>query len=252
MQPYTGHLYATLKGQNDRAILHLLPAAKACILRWRAFFCLLIIEPMKYRRPIADLETAPAEILIQYDSSLTGLGVLISRIKGEDRSEESLLMVCSLDTPFQLRGDSSYQNTMEFMGVILGLGLLAREGIHNARFRLRGDSKTSLAWAKKHRFKPGPSEATASAFLLFNQICGLWMGEEENEFILGITNVECDGLSRGKTPSQLGYAPSIIRSVVPGDALYQLICLCDPLTRLTNEMEISRLHHKMESLLLHL
>ena len=44
MRPYTGHLYATLKGQNDRAILHLLPAAQACILRWRAFFCLLILN----------------------------------------------------------------------------------------------------------------------------------------------------------------------------------------------------------------
>ena len=162
------------------------------------------------------------------------------------------MIVAGLDTPFQLKGDSSFQNTMEFMAVVLGLGLLAKEGIHNARFRLRGDSRTSLAWAKKHRFKPGPSEATASAFLLFNQVCGLCMGEEDNEFILGLINVECDGLSRGKNPAQLGYDPSIIRSILPGDTLYQLVCLCDPLTRLTDEMAISKLHHQMEGLLLRL
>ena len=219
MRPYTGHLYATLKGQNDRAVLHLLPAAKACILRWRAFFCLLILDPKKYRRPIADLETAPSDFLIEYDSSLTGLGVRIFQLGGMGRREETLVIVAGLDTPFQLKGDSSFQNTMEFMAVVLGLGLLAKEGVHNARFRLRGDSRTSLAWAKKHRFKPGPSEATASAFLLFNQVCGLCMGEEDNEFILGLINVECDGLSRGKTPAQLGYDPSIIRSILPGDTL---------------------------------
>ena len=94
----------------------------------------------------------------------------------------------------------------------------------------------------------GAVEKTIDENLSLNNAVILHKGD--SEFILGLINVDSDGLSRGKKPAQLGYDPSIIRSILPGDTLYQLVCLCDPLTRLTDEMAISKLHHQMEGLLL--
>ena len=119
------------------------------------------------------------------------------------------------------------------------------------RFRLRGDSRTALAWSQKQRFKPGPSEAAAVAFLLFAQECGLRMGEEEDDlqFILGIVNVACDSMSRGSSPTELGYHPERVRTVEKGDRLYELLEWCNPRKRAVTEAETGRRYRRMREII---
>ena len=175
----------------------------------------------------------------------------INLLSGQGQQTETLIMVAGIVTPFELEGDSSFQNSMEFIGVVLALGLLALNGFRDVRFRLRGDSKTALAWSQKQRFNTGPSEAAAVAFLLFAQECGLRMGEEEDDlqFILGIVNVACDSMSRGSSPTELGYLPELIRSVEKGDVLYELLELCNPLRRATTEGETGVRYRRMREII---
>ena len=104
-----------------------------------------------------------------------------------------------------------------------------------------------MAWSQKQRFKPGPSEAAAVAFIIFAQEYGLRMGEEEEDlqFILGIVNVACDDLSRGSSPTELGYSPELIQSVREGDRLWELLELCHPLRKATTEAETGMLYRRL-------
>jgi len=249
MKPYTGYLYEAMQGKHDAAIITLKPEATACIARFRAFLCQLVLEPERYRRKLEDLTTKTPECVIEFDASLVGIGIKIGELSGLGNANESLIMVAGIVTPFDLEGDSSFQNTMEFIAVIMALGLLASKGIRNIRFRLRGDSRTALAWSHKQRFKPGPSEAAAVAFILFAQEYGLRMGEEEEDlqFILGIVNVACDDLSRGRSPTELGYDQEIIQSIKEGDRLWELLELCHPLRRATTETETGVLYRRLRS-----
>ena len=248
MKPYTGYLYEAMQGKHDAAIITLRPEAAACIARFRAFFCQLVLEPERFRRKLSDLTTKPPAVVIEFDSSLIGTGFKISELSGQGQTMEKLTIVTGIETPFELNGDSSYQNTMEFIAVIMALGMLVSKGIRNIRFRLRGDSRTALAWSQKQRFKPGPSEAAAVAFIIFAQEYGLRMGEEKEdlEFILGIVNVACDNLSRGRSPTELGYEPELIQTVNKGDKLWELLILCNPLNRATTEVETGWLYRKLQ------
>jgi len=239
MKPYTGYLYEAMQGKHEAAIITLSPEANACVARFRAFFCQLVLEPERFRRKLTDLTTKPPEVVIEFDSSLIGIGFKIFEASGQGQTTERLVMVTGIVTPFDLKGNSSYQNTMEFIGVIMALGMLVSKGFRNIRFRLRGDSRTALAWSQRQRFKTGPSEAAAVAFIIFAQEYGLRMGEEEEDlqFILGIVNVACDDLSRGGNPTELGYSPELIQSIEEGDRLWELLELCHPLRRATTEAE---------------
>jgi len=248
MKPYTGYLYESIQGRHVAAAITLSEEARACIARWRAFFCQLMMEPEKFRRKLTDLTVMPVEWVIEYDASLYGVGTKIFRLSGKNLETETLMLVSGTVTPFELEGDSGNQNTMEFIAVVIGLGLLAAEGVRDVRFRLRGDNKTSLAWSQKQRFKTGPSEAAAVAFLLFSQECGLRMGESEDDliFIKGLVNVACDNLSRGHSPEELGYDPELIRTIEPGSRLYQLLELCHPLRRARTEIETGERYRNMK------
>ena len=58
----------------------------------------------------------PAQYIIKYDVSLTGLGVGLYAVQ-----DNQLLTYTALQLPFSVNNDSSNQNTMEFVAVILGL-----------------------------------------------------------------------------------------------------------------------------------
>jgi len=55
--------------------------------------------------------------------------------------------------PFDCKKESNYQNTCEFIGVLLGLLSLAQRGVRNVSLRLCGDSKTSLTWGLDGHFR---------------------------------------------------------------------------------------------------
>ena len=182
--------------------------------------------------------------LIEYDASLTGIGVQIFSLD-EDLNED-LRFAIGLDLDFGLESQSKYQNTMEFIAIVTGLGILAREGIHNAWIRLRGDSTSSLSWAKKESFKSGPSESAALAFLVLGRYRQLFI--EDGDHLKGILNVKCDKLSRGVKVEEMGFPPLVTRRVVEGENLHKFLTLCDPKRRAVTEVEINSLVGELKEL----
>ena len=151
MRLYVGHLYALLAGLDrgrysrggSNVRVQLSEEAKHCIRRWRAVLCLQELDGAGVRRPITEMVPREASWLIEYDGSLTGLGIRIFQL--DSRGEETLKIVAEVNTPFCLQGESRYQNTMEFLAIVTGLALLKREGVSGAWIRLRGDSTSSLS-----------------------------------------------------------------------------------------------------------
>jgi hypothetical protein len=113
---------------------------------WRAFVLLLIANPSRLSRSMESFRHQTAQYIIRYDASLTGLGVGLYAVNGNN-----LLTYAALQLPFSVDSDSSNQNTMEFIAVILGLLLAWRKQISTFHYDLHGDNMSSLAWARSDR-----------------------------------------------------------------------------------------------------
>jgi hypothetical protein len=72
-------------------------------------------NPSKLSRPMDSFRHQPAQFIIRYDASLTGLGVGLYQMPNN-----RLVIYTALQLPFSVDNDSSNQNTMEFTAVVLG------------------------------------------------------------------------------------------------------------------------------------
>jgi hypothetical protein len=130
---------------------------------------------------------------------LTGLGVKISRI---DNGSWAIWKVVGLELPYLLES-SGYQNSVEFLAVVVGVAILTKFGIRNEGVALIGDNVSSLSWSECGSFVSGYSQCAAVLY------CQLLMFSKnrisETVHVKGIDNLEPDQLSRGILPSQLGY-----------------------------------------------
>jgi hypothetical protein len=80
----------------------------------------------------------PAQFIIRYDASLTGLGVGLY-----EALQNRLVVYTALQLPFDVAKDSSNQNTMEFIAVVLGLLLAWRGKLSHFYYDLHGDNRSS-------------------------------------------------------------------------------------------------------------
>ena len=83
-------------------------------------------------------DSRPTQYIVEFDASLTGAGVIIYK-------RVHAMEVCLAATAMDLRGlgfgsDSSFQNTAEYVGAIVGILGLLRLGVSNEDIELRGDS----------------------------------------------------------------------------------------------------------------
>jgi len=147
MRPYTHTLHTVTSGYTCPHVrIHLSELAQSDVMMWRAFVLLLIANPSRLSRPMESFREQPAQYIIKYDASLTGLGVGVYDIK-----DNWLLVYTAFRLPFTVDSDSSNQNTMEFIAVVLGLLLAWRSNLTNFYYDLHGDNMSSLAWARSDR-----------------------------------------------------------------------------------------------------
>ena len=135
-------------------------------------------------------------IIGEYDASLEGIG-LIWYLVDEGTGAETPVGVASQSLLHcEFGDDSSFQNTVEYMGALLAiLGVIAL-GYSGREVGLRGDSVSSLQWVKKGKARSALAMPTAFAHTRVVQreeimIQGL-------DHISGTENWRADGLSRGK------------------------------------------------------
>ena len=136
MRPFCGALNRATIGRRDRHATFLLEEETKCAIRcWRVMLFLVGYDETQFTRSLDSFDTRPAVYIVEFDASLTGAGVLVyQRI---DSVEE-----CVAATAMDLRGlnfgtDSSFQNTAEYIGAIIGILCLLKLGVSNEDIELR-------------------------------------------------------------------------------------------------------------------
>lgn len=105
--------------------------------------------------------------------------------------------VASIKLPFNLKEDSSYQNAVEFLAVVVCFAIMARRGYRDVAIHLKGDSTTALCWALEQRFRTGFSRNGVIAFVALSLVTGFKV--DGTEHVDGKSTVEMDDFSRGET-----------------------------------------------------
>ena len=193
MRPFCGALNRATMGRRDRHATFTLEEETKCAIRcWRAMLFLVGYDEAQFTRSLDSFDTQPAVYIVEFDASLTGAGVLIYQ-------RVDAVEVCVAATAMDLRGlnfgdDSSFQNTAEYIGAIIGIMGRLRLGISNEDIELRGDSLSALTWAKTERPR---GKLVTNAAMVFTLLC-VSHGIEAKEVthIGGHANYRCDQLSR--------------------------------------------------------
>ena len=251
MKPYVGILFAELsrvghrRYSGRRSWLVLSEEARVNIRRWRAFLALQELEPVRFRRSMLDFADRVPRYHIKFDASLEGFGILISEIQPDGSKKLILVSGFFVENLFNLNGDSSYQNTMEFTAIVIGLALLAQEGISDHRVQVMGDNISSLSWAACEKFCTGLSESAVTAFTVMGRLGNLFIEDGDDEHVRGEDNFECDDLSRGISPGGL-YDESLIRRIEEGSPIWDLIQACNPTVKYKTEWEIGHQYRRIE------
>ena len=137
-----------------------------------------------------------------------------------------LLGYAVLPSPFVATTDSSYQNTYEYLAILLGLLLSKSLGLRDSVFAVLGDSRSSLAWVLKGRARSVLCRRASIGFsiLAVNVAAAIL----ETEYVPSKLNVVCDGLSRGIPPSELGLDAGLWVHLPDTGSVVQYIRSCDP------------------------
>jgi hypothetical protein len=226
LQPCTVCLYSQIAGmKNSEALMNWHDDARTAVLLWRSALLLLYMFEDTYSLPLDSFRVRFVSYDVEYDASLIGLGFLVFRLHNGQRQE---LIGCGhVRFPFDCQRDSSFQNSCEFIGLLLGVLTLAQLGIRNASLRLSGDSTTSLTWGVDGHFKGKLSQRAALIYilaaLLFDNVA------TESIHIPGVDNVVCDDLSRLKvTATDLGIDYRLVVDLTEDTPLFQILELVNP------------------------
>jgi hypothetical protein len=203
------------------------------IMIWRIItLCMLCFNPSKFARTFDSFKEVPPKILIEYDASLTGLGIRISELIYNPGKEvpvgKNLIGVDGLQFSFTLEGDSSYQNTCEFLAVVVAFLVLGRLGWSHISIRLIGDSVTSNHWCADERYKGSASQRASFVYTLIATHFHFWVSD--SEWISSESNEEMDGLSRGLIDPILdwGLTSDQVFSLSMNQCVLDLISSCNP------------------------
>lgn len=220
---------------NASASWELSQSCKTAILLWRAMMVLVAFDEKKFTRSLGSFLKSSPEIYIQTDASLFGVGVLV--FKGSDRS--CLLGGCAASiSSFGFGKDSSFQNTSEFIGSVLGVIIAIQLGYVDSMRRLGiglvGDSTTALSWLKEEKYRAG---AVSNASVVFTLLAfELELAVSDTVWISGVDNWKADELSRvdrldrslNSVVESMGYVSSQFFRAEEVPALRRFLALMDP------------------------
>jgi hypothetical protein len=150
------------------------------------------VDAGTYARPFATFRDREPSYVITTDGSLGQIRVIIYKLGG---GSEACVGCCAVSIAgFGFEDDSSYQNTCEYIGTVLGVLALIKLGVRGVDVVVRGDSTTALSWVQKEKVS---GKAAMNAALVLVSLC-IKFGIEVNYlvFLEGIANHKADRLSR--------------------------------------------------------
>ena len=234
MTPFSCHLYGAILWRNNlQAIVQpseLSYNFRTALTLWRCVITLMELrrEDQRFFRTFQSfLPLQNCRFQIEFDASLTGAGIVVSKSNGDSWVP---IRVISQKLPYQsilksLKYQSSLQNACEFIAAIIGLHAAIKLGACNGQILLLGDSKTALRWTETWKFRSGPSNNASIVYVALGLKFNLRF--DDNIFVPGIENTICDKLSRGVHPTALGFLPNVFSDEEDEDVSY-LLSLCTP------------------------
>ena len=206
LRPFNQALYASYMGQDETYSIKIKDSAKWSIRMWRTILVCTYFKEDTFARTFDSFRIQPACHVIQFDASLTGIGVWI-QIRNRPGDPDMVSMGAGhVEIPWEIGVDSSYQNTAEFVAGLLGLIILIRDCV---RFKqplpkavaFRGDSVSALTWLDKEKCK---GTRAFCACTLLNLIVAKWNIQiADTSHVLAEFNETCDKLSRNRTVAEM-------------------------------------------------
>lgn len=234
MRPFCGSLYRATAGRKCRHATFLLPdEAQRAIRGWRAMLYMVSFNEQQYTRRLVSFQPESLEYIVEFDASLTGAGILWYK-RLSDGTEVSLGGSAVDLKGFEFGSDSSFQNTAEYIGCIIGMAGLAILGIRDADIEVRGDSVAALTWAETERPR-GYLVTNASMVFTLLSIC-FGLDVKKGVHISGEDNWRCDRLSRisehgggvQETLNALGLSGTTILNLQENSQVQTLLAGCHP------------------------
>jgi hypothetical protein len=230
MKPFTSQLYKLIPGYdgNHSKLRTLSLIARVDVVMWRSFLCLLHFEEARFARSLSSFVPHPATVLFGYDASLTGFGAGVSTFNSVT-SKWEVIAYARLPMPYPVdANDSAFQNTNEYLGIMLCLLLVKQTGCvaKGFTFNVVGDNTTSLAWCRNERVNSILARRANIGFSLL--AVDLDASVADTEHIAGVDNTVFDGLSRGKTGPEVGLPADSEVVLTPDCLAIRYIMLCNP------------------------
>ena len=251
MRPFTYYLYNAIKGRRQlQALIPVDGTLWMVIQLWQVFLVMAKLRPETFAKSIISFGMPKAaELWISYDASLTGVGFIIRKVEPSKavNPHHHVISAVSYDTPYELNGDSGFQNTMEFLAILLAMYRVKRLGFVDTRVHIIGDNTSSLHWCDKERFRGGRSNSPALAYIILGM-------EVQNEivassFFKGEENIHCDKMSRGFRPRALGYPEEVCWNAHRDKEFVELVRLVDPRVENMEEGMLTSLWGQLKALL---
>ena len=171
MRPFCGALHRLSHGRKERqATFFLSEEAKIAIRGWRAMLCLVHLDEQRFTRSLDSFRDEVPSYVIEFDASLTGAGIIWFNKAGN--GTEVCMGASAVDlSGLGFGGDSSYQNTSEYIGAILGIIRLVKMDIRSVDIELRGDS---IAMSQNGEVSGRSSDQRVYGF--YYALCGFQSG----------------------------------------------------------------------------
>jgi len=242
MEPFSKALYAEMTGMTNRFAFKPLRSihARLSLWMWRVMLCLLHLDEATFGRPLDSFREREADVLVEFDASLSGVGVVLS-----DLRDNRLLGCGGVSFPFHLE-ESKWQNTAEFVAIIVAIISLVQLGFKGVGIKLKGDSMSALKWGAEERFTSCLCFCAALVFVLLSVAFDIHVVAREH--VPGEENIICDALSRGYRPGDLGVAADDTLDL-QSEAMREGLRLCDPTREITNEGGFMELWRGVQHLL---
>lgn len=226
--PLTTILYHEFSGLRNQHLTKTPSTLFTCtVILWRCLLCLLNFDDKSYSRSLDSFISQKPNYRISFDASLKGIGVGIT-----DITSGELISIASYEFPFDLHEQSKYQNTVEFIAVVIGIWILTRHDVRDCHLELVGDSITALTWSYDERFKGLFNLGPAVAFTMLGTYYNIWVASIIH--VAGENNQLYDSLSRGKNAAELNFDPKIIYDLSSDVKFQQLISYCNPSNSVSN------------------
>ena len=240
LRPFVRALYGSYAGLSRNVSVVLDINAKRSIHMWRAMLCTLTLREKEFARPFTSFIPRNSRWIIQFDASLTGIGILLLK-RNSDTTET---VVGAAGTCIRQYGitKSDYQNSCEFIAALFGLCILIKWCVTNDEkldtIEFRGDSEVALTWMDKLNSKSDLSTKACMILTLITTRLDITVSGCEHVF--AEYNKICDDLSRDIPvieACQYGTSDLLIPSFNNNDMVEELLILCTPNVGVVNESD---------------